>query len=188
MSGTYDDVIARLNRRGIMIYGTFVFGYDHDAPEDFARAASFAHEQAMAIANFNPLTPMPGTALYDRLASRGELLRPNWWIDPDYRYGDPIYVPKGMTAQELSEGPMDARRRFYGWRSILSRAWRGGWRWRRAQSVGLMLLANWISRREILRKQSRSLTASAMQMAPASHARAAIPEPGGEAVAVEQGA
>lgn len=157
VSGSYDDVIARLHQRGIMIYGTFVFGYDGDTVASFERAAQFAHAQALAIANFNPLTPMPGTELYDRLAARRELLRPKWWVDPDYRYGDAIFAPKGMTAWELNNGPMVARRAFYSWRSILSRALRGGRYWRDTRSIGLMLLANWISRREIARKQARSL-------------------------------
>jgi len=102
---------------------------------------------------------MPGTGLYDRLEENGELLRPQWWIDPDFRYGDPIFEPKGMSARELTEGPMQARALFYDWRSILSRAWRGGRHWRHPRSIGLMLLANWISRREIIRKQARALAA-----------------------------
>lgn len=163
VSGRYDDVISKLHQRGIMIYGTFVFGYDGDTPQSFERAAHFANAQAMAIANFNPLTPMPGTGLYDRLAASGELLRPSWWIDPDYRYGDPIFKPKGMSAAELGDGPMRAREMFYDWRAIASRAWRGGRHWRRPANIGLMLLANWISRREIMRKQSRALS-PALQM------------------------
>ena len=71
VAGSYEDVIRRFHARGIMIYGTFVFGYDADMPASFDRAAAFAREQSLCIANFNPLTPMPGTALYDRLRARG---------------------------------------------------------------------------------------------------------------------
>ena len=62
---------ARFHARGIMIYGTFVFGYDADTPASFDRAAEFARDHSLCLANFNPLTPMPGTALYDRLRARG---------------------------------------------------------------------------------------------------------------------
>lgn len=160
VSGNYESVIARLHQRGIMIYGTFVFGYDADTPQAFARAADFALQQSMAIANFNPLTPMPGTGLYARLQANGTLLRPDWWIDPAFRYGDAIFTPKGMTSDELRDGPMQARRAFYSWHSILARAARGVRLWRRPMSVGLMLVANWISRREIWRKQARALTST----------------------------
>jgi radical SAM superfamily enzyme YgiQ (UPF0313 family) len=164
VAGSYADVIAKLHARNIMIYGTFVFGYDADTSEAFETAARFAVEQGMAIANFNPLTPMPGTGLYDRLERNAELLRKKWWIDPTFRYGDPIFEPKRMTAAELHEGPMRARRAFYAWSSILKRGARGIRLWRRPKSVAMMLLANWISRREIDRKQARSLSTAALRI------------------------
>jgi hypothetical protein len=110
---------------------------------------------------------MPGTALYDRLRREGRLVRDLWWLDPRYRYGDSIFVPRSMTATELSEGPMRARRQFYGWASILSRAARGTLLWGHPRQVGTMLLGNWISRREIFRKQGRPLAGSAPEPAPA---------------------
>jgi len=157
VAGGYDDVIRRFHARGIMIYGTFVFGYDADTSASFDRAAAFARERALAIANFNPLTPMPGTGLYDRLRAEGRLIRDSWWLDPAYRYGDAIFKPLGMSCAELSEGPMRARRAFYGWGSIAQRTLRGAPQWRHPYKIGTMLLANWISRREIVRKQGRPL-------------------------------
>ncbi len=157
VAGGYDEVIARFHARGIMIYGTFVFGYDADTPASFDTAAAFAREQSLCIANFNPLTPMPGTGLYDRLRAEGRMVRDAWWLDPSYRYGDAIFAPRGMSADELSAGPMRARQAFYGWRSIASRALRGAPMWRDPYKIGTMLLANWISRREIVRKQGRPL-------------------------------
>src|SRR5262245_7272452 len=157
VAGSYEDVIRRFHARGIMIYGTFVFGYDADTPASFDRAAAFAREQSLCIANFNPLTPMPGTGLYDRLRAEGRLIRETWWLDPGYRYGDAIFKPQGMSCAELSEGPMRARRAFYGWSSIAQRALRGAPQWRHPYKIGTMLLANWISRREIVRKQGRPL-------------------------------
>lgn len=157
VAGGYDDVIKRFHARGIMIYGTFVFGYDADSAVSFDRAAAFACEQSLCIANFNPLTPMPGTGLYDRLRAEGRLARERWWLDPDYRYGDPIFVPRGMSADELRKGPMRARRAFYSWPSIAGRALRGAPKWRAPYKIGTMLLANWISRREIMRKQGKPL-------------------------------
>jgi radical SAM superfamily enzyme YgiQ (UPF0313 family) len=161
VAGSYEDVIRRFHARGIMIYGTFVFGYDADTPESFDRAAAFARAQSLCIANFNPLTPMPGTGLYDRLRDEGRLLREAWWLDPSYRYGDTIFAPRRMSTEELREGPMRARRAFYSWASIAERALRGAPKWRSPVKVGTMLLANAISRREIARKQGRPLAADA---------------------------
>ncbi len=157
VGGAYQDVIARLHAHGIMVYGTFVFGYDADTPTAYDAAAEFAVETGLAIANFNPLTPMPGTGLYDRLADNGHLLWPEWWTDPAYRYGDAIFTPKAMSPEALRDGAMRARARFYGTGSILSRATRGLQHWG-AKPTGLMLLANLLSRREIARKQARALS------------------------------
>lgn len=159
VAGAYGDVIRRFHARGIMIYGTFVFGYDADTPESFDRAAAFACEQSLCIANFNPLTPMPGTGLYERLRDEGRLLRERWWLDPSYRYGDATFMPRGLSPGELRDGPMRARRAFYSLRSIAGRALRGAPIWRDPYKIGTMLLANWISRREIMRKQGRPLAA-----------------------------
>jgi radical SAM superfamily enzyme YgiQ (UPF0313 family) len=158
VSGEYEEVVEQLHARGIMLYGTFVFGYDNDRYGDFIKTAKFARRNGFTICNFNPLTPYPGTQLYKRLESEGRLLRPRWWLDPDFRYGDPVVLPKNMTPEELTDGPMAARRIFYGWGSILQRAFNGLVRWRRPKSVALLLFANMISRKEISRKQARGLS------------------------------
>jgi radical SAM superfamily enzyme YgiQ (UPF0313 family) len=149
-AGSYARVVRALHQRGIAIYGTFVLGYDADTRDSIARVLEFALESRLEIANFNPLTPMPGSALYDRLLAEGRLLSPRWWLDESYRYGDCVFEPRGMRAHELAEGVFEARRRFYSWSSI-------GRRLIGAASIGLTIVANVISRREIYKKQQRRL-------------------------------
>jgi len=152
-SGAYARVVRALHQRGIGIYGTFVLGYDADTADTIERTLAFALESNLEIANFNPLTPMPGSALYDRLLREGRLLKPAWWLDADYRYGDAVFEPRGMRAEELAEGVFEARRRFYRW-SAIGRRVLGA-----AASIGLTIIANVITRREIYRKQRRTLGA-----------------------------
>jgi radical SAM superfamily enzyme YgiQ (UPF0313 family) len=168
VAGEYEEVVEKLHARGIMLYGTFIFGYDNDCYVDFLKTAEFAKRNGFTIANFNPLTPYPGTELYKRLEAAGELLRPRWWVDPDFRYGDPIVNPKNMTPHDLTQGPMDARRIFYGWGSIIRRAISGLYRWRRPKNVLILLMSNIISRREISRKQARPLSSSRVSSSRAS--------------------
>lgn len=78
--GDYTDGIARMQERGIMIYGSFVFGYDDDTPDSFDRTVDFALDAGFCIANFNPLTPTPGTALMRRLRDERRLLHEAWWL------------------------------------------------------------------------------------------------------------
>ena len=121
MRGGYAAALAKLRRHGIRVYGTFVFGYDHDTPQAFDEAVDFAIEQRMYIAAFNHLTPFPGTPLYQRLRDEGRLRYDAWWLDPAYRYNDVPFTPVGLTPRQITEHCVAARRRFYGWPSIVRR-------------------------------------------------------------------
>jgi radical SAM superfamily enzyme YgiQ (UPF0313 family) len=156
VSGSYESVVRALHQRGIGIYGTFVFGYDADTHEVFDRTVDFALEARLELANFNPLTPTPGSALYDRLLREGRMLSPRWWLESGYRYGQAIFQPRGMDADALTEGVVEARRRFYSWRSIGTRVF-GAQVPFSTFHRGLTAAANLISRREIFRKQNRLL-------------------------------
>jgi radical SAM superfamily enzyme YgiQ (UPF0313 family) len=153
----FDTAVRKFRDRGIMIYGSFVFGYDHDTADSFDRALEFALRSKFYLANFNPLTPMPGAALYDRLQSEGRLLHDRWWLAPDYRYGDATFRPRGMTPDELTEGCFRARRQFNRYSSICSRALDLAANGRDPYRLGLFAASNLVSRREIFRKQGRPL-------------------------------
>ena len=153
VSGDYDDVVRRFHDLGIMIYGTFVIGYDADDRDTWKHTLEFAQQSRLSIANFNPLTPMPGTALYNRVRSEHRMLIDEWWLNPDYRYGQTIFRPHGMTPDELAEGCFNAREQFYRYGSILKRTSNGPRLWTDPYKLGVMLLANWISRQEVHRKQ-----------------------------------
>lgn len=156
VAGDYLSVVRKFHQRGMAVYGTFVFGYDSDSPDTIEQSLNFAMEANLEIANFNPLTPTPGTRLYNRLQAEQRLLSPEWWLDPTYRYGDPIFVPKAMSPEVFAQKCFEAKRAFYSWRSIAKRilAFDAGFDMFRSGVVGL---ANVISRTEVLRKQYRPL-------------------------------
>ncbi len=110
--------LARFRKHGIRVYGTFVFGYDHDDESSFHRTLDFAQEQGLFIAAFNHITPFPGTPLYDRLQAENRLLMDPWWLDEDYRYGMVPFQPRNVSPERLADLCIDARRRFYSWSSI----------------------------------------------------------------------
>jgi radical SAM superfamily enzyme YgiQ (UPF0313 family) len=151
----YDEVIANIRRAGLMLYGTFVIGYDGDGPGTALELAAFATKRGFAIANFTPLIPTPGTKLYARLEREGSLLFDRWWTDPDYRYGDAIFKPKGMSPQELADSCRKARYSFYSLRGILSRM--RGANLRGLFNLWVYLLANVVSGISIHQKQGRRL-------------------------------
>jgi radical SAM superfamily enzyme YgiQ (UPF0313 family) len=158
--GDYETSIRRFHDRGIMIYGSFVFGYDHDTRDVFDTTVEFALRAKLFLVNFSALTPTPGTKLYERLRIEGRLIRDPWWLDPEYRYGQATYHPGAMTPNELTDGCIRARRQFYRYSSMarraLARANRGS-----ASRLAIFLGANLISRRELGRKIGQRLGSNA---------------------------
>jgi radical SAM superfamily enzyme YgiQ (UPF0313 family) len=155
--GPYVAAIRRFRDRGIMLNGQFIFGYDHDTPDAIERAVDFALEARLYMAGFNPLTPMPGTRLYDRVRVEGRLRFERWWLDPGFRGGQAVFHPRGMTAEQLEEGCFRAKQRFNTYGAMLDRALDFRANCRTPYRLGIFLLANLISRREIYRKQGRQL-------------------------------
>lgn len=155
----FSESVRRFHDHGIMIYGSFIFGYDHDTPDTIARAVEFALESKLFLVNVSPLTPTPGSRLYDRLASEGRLLYDRWWLDPRYRYGDATYLPRHMTPAALGECCVRARQAFYGYRSIARRATNRRANSRTPSHLGVFLAANLMFRREIAGKIGRPLGA-----------------------------
>lgn len=121
MEGGYEAALANLRRRRIPVYATFVFGYDGDGAERFAETLEFALRQRFYLAAFAHLLPFPGTPLYQRLLGEGRMLHPHWWLDPDYGYNRVTFTPQGMSAEELQQQCLQARRSFYSIGSILRR-------------------------------------------------------------------
>lgn len=153
----YKTSVQIFQDHGIMLYGSFVFGYDDDTPDSFDRTLEFAVDSKFYTANFNPLTPMPGAALYDRLEKEGRLLYPRWWLDPRFRYGDAVFRPKGMSAEELTAGCYRIRKEFHSLRSIASRGLEYRTNCRDPYRLGLHLASNLVSRWMIDKKQGLPL-------------------------------
>ena len=154
MHGGYAEALANLRRHGIFVYGTFIFGYDHDTEASFDQAVDFATEHGMYIAAFNHLTPFPGTPLYKRLARERRLRFDAWWRDPDYRYNALPFRPTRLAPEQVTDGCVGARRRFYSWRSIARRSTR---HWRDFYVFRNFFLVNAMHRNEITKRDGYPL-------------------------------
>lgn len=155
-TGDYEEVIRRIYKHKLLIYGTFVLGYDGDGPDAFDKIFDFAVRNNIAVTNFNPLIPMPGTKVYARMEEEGRLLYKKWWLSDNYRYGDTAYRPANMTPDELKEGCLRIRTEFYSLPVIAKRFFRNKVYWNPV-NLFVYLLTNLISRREIKAKQGQML-------------------------------
>jgi len=152
----YEEVIQRIYKHGLLIYGTFVLGCDGDGPDVFNKTYEFAVKNKIAVTNFNPLIPMPGTKVYKKMKEEGRLLYKKWWLSDKYRYGETAYQPKNITPLELQEGCLKMRTDFYSVGCILKRLFSNSANFRPINFL-VFILANFISKREIHKKQGQLL-------------------------------
>lgn len=155
-SSDYNEVIKRIYRHKLLIYGTFVLGCDSDKPDVFDKTFEFAVKNNLAVTNFNPLIPMPGTRVYNRMEEQNRLIYKKWWLSDKYRYGETAFIPKNMTPQQLCEGCLKMRTDFYSVRCIFKRLFSNPANFL-PMNLLVFILANLISRREIHKKQGQLL-------------------------------
>jgi radical SAM superfamily enzyme YgiQ (UPF0313 family) len=115
---TYLRNVRRIHDRGIMVNGSFVFGFDHDGPDVFEKTVRFGIEAELDTATFTVLTPYPGTALYERLHAEGRITDRDW---SHYDTTRVVFQPARMSREELETGYFQAYRDFYRWCSIVHR-------------------------------------------------------------------
>jgi radical SAM superfamily enzyme YgiQ (UPF0313 family) len=114
----YAEVIRRLHRHGILIFGSFMFGLDGDDPGIFRRTAEFADRHAVDLVNPGIFTPFPGTPDFQRMEEADRILTRDW---SRYDCTQVVFEPRGMTKEELQRGYYAFYRRVHGLPSILRR-------------------------------------------------------------------
>src|SRR5260221_13656857 len=153
MAGGYEKALQTLRRHEIRLYATFILGYDEDNGDTLDETLAFAQRHNFYIVAFNHLTPFPGTPLYQRLKAEGRLLYDRWWLHPDYRYGMVPFAPRGMTAGDVEQRCVEARRRFYSLSAIVRRSLddeangRGWFMWSHFYSINLLFRSEAMQRR-----------------------------------------
>jgi radical SAM superfamily enzyme YgiQ (UPF0313 family) len=121
----YRKLIERFHRKGIMIIGSFVFGFDEDDTTVFPQTLRFIEEAKIDFAQFSVLTPLPGTEVFMKFKEEGRIFSYDW---SKYDFAHVVYQPAKMTPQELQEGYNLVFRQFYSWPKILRRTLRN-WRY-----------------------------------------------------------
>lgn len=163
--GEYEELIERVHRHGISIYGTFIFGYDAESAQEAMETVETAIRLGVGMGAFNHLLPFPGTPLHARMLAEGRLHDPEWWLSPEYRYGDISFAPFAMSGEELHELCLSARRRFYSYPSIARRLVNRGNR-KPVRKAAALAGINMLLRKEINQKDGLPLGNEAFRPAP----------------------
>ena len=73
LTGSLLDRVLKIQRGGLLVYGGFIVGFDHDSPDIFDRQIEFITEASIANAMVGPLMALPGTALFERMKRENRL-------------------------------------------------------------------------------------------------------------------
>jgi radical SAM superfamily enzyme YgiQ (UPF0313 family) len=113
-----EEAIKKIKGFGIVFHASMVFGFDEEEKSIFEETLEFLVRNKISTVSFNVLTPYPGTRIYDRFKKEGRLLTEDWKY---YDHNTVVFKPKNMTPQELMEGHLWVRRKFYSLGSIAKR-------------------------------------------------------------------
>jgi len=106
----YISTVKKLKKFGMVIVGTFIFGFDDDTPNIFDETLQMINELEIDMAEFHILTPFPGTPLYQRLKKEGRILTKDW---SKYTTTNVVFEPKNMSKQELFEGTRKVAKEYH---------------------------------------------------------------------------
>ncbi|HEC93104.1 MAG TPA: B12-binding domain-containing radical SAM protein [Candidatus Atribacteria bacterium] len=114
----FSKVVEKVGKHGMGICGSFIFGFDNDTPETFDRTYEEVSSWELESAEFNILTPLPKTPLFEKLDREKRILTKDW---SKYNLANVVFQPKNLTAGELKEGVKKISQKFYAIPSMLKR-------------------------------------------------------------------
>ncbi len=114
----YKKMMENFHRHGIMVVGSFVFGFDEDDTTVFENTLRFVEEARIDFANFNILTPLPGTEIYNTFKKEDRIFTYDW---SQYDFSHAVFYPARMTPEELQEGHRFLYTKFYALPSMFKR-------------------------------------------------------------------
>ena len=109
--GAGGEAIRVFQRRfpEVFLQGTFIVGLRHETPETLRRQADFAASLGIDFPAFHPITPVPGTPVYEEAVEKG-------WVEEgrfeDFDWLTPVLDSEHMTRDEIADALYRMNRRF----------------------------------------------------------------------------
>ena len=98
----YSKNIERIQKHGIIVFGSFIFGLDNDDKNVFNNVVEFM-DQNNITGQLTIATPLPGSRLLERLKLEGRLIENEPFWDK-CTFLDVLFKPQKMTIEELEDG------------------------------------------------------------------------------------
>ena len=115
----FEGAIRAIHSHGIHVNASFVVGFDADTLEAYDRIYEFGQRCSTPFVMLSPLTPAPGTDLWDRMEAEGRLLG----LDGDYVNGMfPSMRYRNMSLVAMFDKHFETLRKLYAFENIHGRA------------------------------------------------------------------
>jgi radical SAM superfamily enzyme YgiQ (UPF0313 family) len=138
-AASYDRAFRRIQRAGIAVMGTFIFGTDSDTPASLHRRADFMIRSRTDIMIAQLLTPLPGTRLFEHYREQGRLRYTDFPADwQRYDMSEVVHCPRRMAPEVLAREFSAVNEKLYAWHTLTYKALRTLWRTRN-------VMASWIA-------------------------------------------
>jgi radical SAM superfamily enzyme YgiQ (UPF0313 family) len=134
--------IERFHEHKIRIHGMFVVGSDEDDVETIDATAEFALKHDIDSVQFMILTPIPGSPDWDSLYDKGDkyVINRNWTF---YDGHHAVHQPRRMTPYELQMAAINGMAKFYSWRGVMKKLWKGDLYYTTIRYWGKKMIREW---------------------------------------------
>ena len=96
----YDEVFEKIHKYGISVLGAFIYGLESDTPETMASRTEYINNAPIDAVQATILTPLPGTELFNRMASAKKIVFNNYPEDWQlYDFVDVVFNHKNMSRE-----------------------------------------------------------------------------------------
>jgi hypothetical protein len=128
-----EGLVQRLQtfgNHGVQVLGSFIFGLPSDQPETFDLTADLAAQAGIALAQFVPLTPLPGTvdfadwerSMTAKATEVAGIPLTRYWLIPGAERPRVYVAHAHMSPDEIRKGTQTAWNRFYTLPAIWTRS------------------------------------------------------------------
>jgi radical SAM superfamily enzyme YgiQ (UPF0313 family) len=108
----------------IHIHGMFVLGFDQDDWRTVRKTVRWAKRARLTSTQFLILTPLPGSAFYDRVAAEDRIRFHDWAL---YDAHHAVFQPARLSLPDLQKAQSFAHRKFYSLRQEARKILAGQW-------------------------------------------------------------
>jgi radical SAM superfamily enzyme YgiQ (UPF0313 family) len=110
----YQKIFKKINKHGIAVLGTFIFGLETDTVESIRKRADYILKSKVDCVQTSILTPLPGTHLYHRMKDQNRITCKDFPHDWQYfHFADIVFRHPRMAAEDMAPAMTAAWKRIY---------------------------------------------------------------------------